>query len=451
MKPDPKKLDRWLRKVGKREAVSQQNVVTNWSDEAAIRILIRNNLWDAVEAWASDKPEVREKLMPLQGAFTRAVAIGSRIEEKSEWPQLQKELLEDERLFAAAVELLESAATTQAATFITTLLVENPSDAQKQMMRKALYRLKERGIAAQTATASIGIAPNFREFFVFGENRLSRWHPMFYYRPETAFLERGDLFILQLEEGRQFGIAEQRRNVEINPDGLRQLAERYSQSLEQQSGMRIDFHLLAPEHARYFLQKSGELLRGSPGERGITDFFKFIGSGEVKDPLEPFSNYNGYVPDLQQASSVLEVPYFAHWVFTTSELTGFIEETQKLEQGPIVLPPAKLREMQHAAATKWVNEYFNERNRRIWALAFGKAAFFLKDLDFYNAQCAWKLSTALQDPEVPSDTIPAIGYLLEKSTNLILQEKKKEQEKERATSLIVTPAEFAAQQQQRKK
>src|SRR5207249_4336681 len=81
-----------------------------------------------------------------------------------------------------------------------------------------------------------------------------------------------------------------------------------------------------------FLQKSADLLKGTSGERAISDFLKFIGDGKTEDPLVEFETKDGYVPDLQQASAVLENPYFLHWVFTTEELTGFIEELEKKKQ-----------------------------------------------------------------------------------------------------------------------
>src|SRR5439155_10449071 len=118
-----------------------------------------------------------------------------------------------------------------------------------------------------------------------------------------------------------------------------ELSGRYSEGLEKQSGMKIGFQYTAPANARFFLQKSADLLKGTSGERAISDFLKFIGDGKTEDPLVEFETKEGYVPDLQQASAVLENPYFLHWVFTTEELAGFIEELEKMEQGPIVLPP----------------------------------------------------------------------------------------------------------------
>src|SRR5262249_13218338 len=158
--------------------------------------------------------------------------------------------------------------------FLTTLLEESLDRPHDQIVRKALYRMKQRGVASEEPNA--GQPSMTRELFSLGENRLARWQPMLYFRAHSAFTDTEDLFVLQLEEGRQFGPAEQRRDVQMESKILQELSYRYAESLERQSGMKINFHAVPSVHARFFLQKSAELLEGSAGERGMTDFLKFI-------------------------------------------------------------------------------------------------------------------------------------------------------------------------------
>jgi hypothetical protein len=440
MKPEQKKLERLLRRIAKGEDVSEQEMLSHWrglaGDHEFLRFINKAG-GEAFSGWAEDKPAAAEKFRLLQNALARAKGIPGN--------SLLSETLEDPLIFVAAVELLEQFGNVSA---LTTLLEEPFGREQHQIIRKAIYRLKQKGITPSEATSTQYQSP--REMFVFGENRLARWQPIFYFRAHSAYTEAGDLFVLQLEEGRHFGPAEQRRDVQMDSKSLLELADRYSEGLERQSGMKIGFHPMDPTHARFFLQKSAGLLKETAGERAISDFLKFIGDGTAEDPFIKFERKEGYVPDLQQASAVLEAPYFLHWVFITDELSEFITELEKMEQGPIVLPPAKLLEMRHAAANRWIEKYFDAKNRAVWSLAFAKAAYFLHDSDFYHAQSAWSISEALQDAETRIDRIPAVAFLLERSVKLILQEKKKQDEQEKQTSLIMSPAEFAAQQQRKR-
>lgn len=455
MKSDLKKLERLLRKIEKGQDVPEQELLLHCESQSAndaiIQSLSQRETKDAFTRWAENKPAVASRLPGLIAAASKASAIRDTVRDgqKTDWQKLRLQMIEEPEIFGSAVGLLELLATPSAVSFLTTLLEEPLDRLHDQTVRRALYRMKQKGIASERP----GGPPRqtARELFSLGENRLARWQPMLYFRAHSAFTDTGDLFVLQLEEGRHFGPVEQRRDVQIDAQGLEQLAERYSESLEKQSGMKIGFHAAPSAHARYLLQQSARLLEGSAGERGIGDFLKFIGDETGEYPFEAFRSYAGYTPDLQQASAVLEIPYFTHWVFTTEELTGFVSDLEKLEQGPIVLPPAKIMEMRHAAGSTWLKEYFDAKNRAVWGLSFAKAAFFLRGSDFYHAQCAWILSQALEDTETPIENIPAAAFLLEKSASLILQEKKKQDEKEKETSLIMSPAEFAAQQQQRKR
>ncbi len=332
-------------------------------------------------------------------------------------------------------------------TFLAALVEDTSlSEAQHHAVRKALYRLRQKGIEMQSTTE---VQAGIRELFAVAENRIARWQPILYFRAHSSFSDAGDLYVLQLEESKNFEIAEQQRDLLIDAKAMSEMAEKYSANMEKHSGLKIPMRQMPSETGRYFLHRSLALLKDTTGERELSNFLRFIGPDESVNPGLVFETYEGYKPGPEQASSILESPFFAYWMFTTEETAEFVKELAELEKGPIVLPPAQVAERKHDAVIDWLKSYFNSKNRAVWALAFEKASYFLRESDFSQAQSAWVLSQALADSEIPVETIPATNFLLDRSLRIAAEDRDSREKEEKKGSLIVSPQEYMSRQGRR--
>jgi len=468
MKAGEKKLEKLLKEILRGKPVMPGDLLFHWTrlghagDRALIRVLNRQHGWPMFIRWASSDNIVTTKLeslveqagipeealepllqigiepagadSPRKGAiWIREAAAAGR---KEDWDRARSWMTHDPDLFEGVIDLLEEIP--DAAPFLASLLPEHLSDRQDHLVRKALYRFEQRGVETRS---SKGVSWAERELFVFGENVLPLWQPILYFRTHSPFTDLGDLYVIHVQEGRDFEPPEKRDDIRINSAGLLKLAEEYSRNVETRGGIKISFHSVSPNHARYFLRKSAALLKGTPGTRNIQDFLKFIGSGETEDPLEKLTPASG--------GSIPEAAFFRSWILNPEDLDDYFQRLNATENGPILLTGSNLTEIKLAAGLEAFRKYFDGRNRSLWALAFEKAAFFLRRSEPEPAKSALSVARSLGNVDVPAEEIRALAILWERSIEYASKLKKAQADQEKRESLIMTPEEFQ-QRYQRK-
>lgn len=478
MKPSESNLERLIKKVGKGQEAPVADLLFHWSglgkqgDALAIRLLNRQNGWESITQLAQQQPELRGKLASVadmagvtaeaarileQGGVavtagdcrrTRALWIEQAVREGrvADWDRARHMLLHDADLMAGILPLLETgAAPDQAARFITTVLAEKLPLEQDQSLRRVLYHLRQRGVVVEQHREALMRLD--KEMFAYGENRVPMWQPGLYFRAHSAFTSSGDLYALSLYEGKSFEASDQKRDLHLDRDGFRHLAEQYSHHIQSEMGLSVPFHFLSPGTGRYFLQKTGTLLRETPAADRIHEFFKFMGEGDAEDPLAAL---HAHEPQpLALASNVLTDPFFFHWMLDSEDIREYLAELEQMQNGPIILPESQLREKSRQAAHQALARSFTAPARMLWSFAFEKAAFFLGGAAQPKAVSAFALSRGLADLTISVDDLYVATWLFERAVAREAEAKKKEQQEEHRGSLIMTPGEFQKQIQRK--
>src|SRR5262249_12029811 len=127
------------------------------------------------------------------------VANGSR----DEWERARLMMTRDNALFEGALGLIENVPEASVPEFLTTLLEAALDPDQDQQVRKSLYRLRQKGMETPVRSAT---AFTEKEIFVFGETRVPLFQPLLYSRASSVFSDRGDLQVINIEEGNDFKI-----------------------------------------------------------------------------------------------------------------------------------------------------------------------------------------------------------------------------------------------------
>jgi hypothetical protein len=133
----------------------------------------------------------------------------------------------------------------------------------------------------------------------------------------------------------------------------------------------------------------------------------------------------------------------------TDALQEYMSQVRDLEQGPIVLVGSSLLERKRDAALAAMQKYFDQTRRRIWSIAFRKAAYFLGRSAV--ATDALRLSAVFADASVPAESIEAAQVLFDRAVQYVQQVEQARAREEKQTSLIMTPDEFARQARSREK
>lgn len=475
MKASESNLERLIKKIMKGQEVSVPDLLFHWNglgaegDAAAIRLLNRQNGWESIALLAQQHPELRAKLTAVAdraGVTDAAVsALGQvgieastgdtprsraqwveravRDGRENDWDRARNMLLHDAELLAGVLPLLETGdAPGNAARFITTILVDKPPLKQDQLLRRALYHLRQRGVVVEEHRDALLRLD--KEMFSLGENRVPMWQLGLYFRAHTAFTSSGDLYALSLYEGKSFEASDQKRDVHVDRDAFRQLADQYSHHVRNEMGLSVPFHIVSPGAGRFFLQRTEALLRDTPAHDRILEFFKFVGDGEVEDPLAALRSHDPQ--PLALASAVLTDPYFEHWMLDSEDIAGYLDEVKKMQEGPIILPESQIRERSRAAAQQALSHAFPQKARLLWSLAFEKAAFFLGGP---KAASAYAIARGLADPAIAIDDLYVATWLFERAIARDAEARKKQAEEEHRGSLIVTPDEFQKQIQRK--
>jgi hypothetical protein len=464
--------------VIKGQDVSVADLLFHWSglgrqgDALVIRLLNRQNSWETIAQLAQHHPELHGKLGSLADSAgvtgqaarilelagiavstgdcprTRALWIEQAVREDrtADWDRARYMMLHDPDLLAGVLPLLETGDVPEhAARFITTVLVEKLSLEQDQSLRRVLYHLRQRGVVVEEHREALMHLD--KEMFAYGENRVPMWQPALYFRAHSAFTSSGDLYALSLYEGKSFEASDQKRDLHLDREGFRHLAEQYSLHIQTEMALAVPFRVLSPGTGRYFLQKTEALLRGTPASDRILEFFKFMGDGQAEDPLAALRAHDPQ--PLAVASNVLTDPYFVHWMLDSEDIREYLSELERMQSGPIILPESQLREKSRQAAHQALARCLTGPARMLWSFAFEKAAFFLGGPGQPKAVSAYAISRGLADLTISVEDLYVATWLFERSVAREAEAKKKEQQEEHRGSLIMTPAEFQKQIQRK--
>jgi hypothetical protein len=464
MTPNEKNLEKLIKKIIKQQRVDSAELLSQWrglgarGDRTVIRSLNRQNGWEAFVFWSESEPEVRlmvERISNRAGISEAGVlalkaaglATGDDTDRSQSlwvlqvvrqgpnenWKDAASLMTGSSDFFEGTLDLLEMEETPSTAEFLTNLLEVKISRDQDQRIRKALYRLRQKGFVApeKDAKPRFSVAPERLEIFLLAENRLPLWQPFFYYASSGA---RGDWFFCEITEGKKFEIVQQQRNINMNQKQMQRIADNYASHFEQGTGVKMRFHAASPGHARYFVKSSFGFLEGTD------DFRSYMGPGEAEDPIAAWD----LNPDLQasEAAALLQLEYFILWMVEDEFLKEFVSRLKIIESGPIILPEQQQRQQKGEAFDRALEDYFAGQTRRIWALALEKAAYSLRESDPENARISAGFARMFADEQIKIASIPLAAALLDRSVQIYERQQAKRETEEKKTSLIMSPDEF---------
>jgi hypothetical protein len=441
MKPDERVLEKQLKKIIRGESADSSLLAEHWrglgrtGNQIMIRILNRGNAWESFSNYASQQASIRELTEELTTLMQQATKIVQQIESnpRDEWQVLQDQIRTDENLFDAVVILLETSDSEAAAEFVYSMLDRGFNKEQETRLRKLLYHFRQKGIRPEVESAN---SQTIRELFFFGENKLPLWQPILYFRPHSAFASTGDLLILRIIEGSETAPAEQQRNIALNQDSMKQIADRYSVQLSRQLGIEIQFHAVEPAHARYLLRRSAELIPEPSAAQALHDFLKFIGPEPVKNPFELLITAD------TTSDLFLREPYFGHWTLNPHDIEEYLSQLAAQEKGPIILTGSALAAKKLEIRNTFFQKVFTAGERSIWAFAFQKAAFFLRQSNPEVSAAAMHWAHQLGNSELEAENVEIARLMFDRTVELAARQQKAKQEEEKKTSLIMTPEEF---------
>ncbi|MCI0607317.1 hypothetical protein L0156_30430 [bacterium] len=455
MKPNEQNLERLVKKLLKQQSVSATELLAHWEglgargDRVVVQTLNKQNGWEQFVLWSESEPHIRKKLEQVSdragiseagvlylksAGFTggeedtprsRALWILQTVrnEDGSDWDQAIRLMLQDEDFFESTLALLELEGSALTASFLTKLLEENPGREKDQAIRKALYRLRQKGWEApQWEKPIVTVEPTRHEIFLLAENRLPLWQPFFYFRGNGP---RGDWFFVEITEGKNFEIIQQRRDIRMNQKTMQRVADDYAAEFHKGTGVNMSFHALPPEHARFFVMSSFEFLQGAE------DFRKYMGEATAQNPFSEWTPRTNLYQ--QDAALLLNHEYFQLWLAEEEFLDQVIQRLVQIEEGPIILPEQQRLQQKAEAVHEASGEYFSAVKRPVWALALQKAAYFLKDKEPEIAAMAFGFSRMLD---------PFAVHLIERSLEIRKAQIERKEKEEKRTSLIMSPQEF---------
>ncbi len=465
MKPNEQNLERLLKKLIKQQPVSSADLLFHWQglgdrgDRVVISTLNKQNGWEYFVLWGESEPEIKRKLKQIsdhagisEGAVlalkssglisadtesprSQALWILQTVRKglSEDWDRAISLLFQSQGFFEGTLSLLDLEESPQTALFLTKLLDARPSREQDQAIRKALYRFRQKGIEAPVREKMVVRAEMSQraEIFLFAENRLPLWQPFFYYRSTGA---RGDWFFAEINEGKGFEIIQQQRDIRMNQKAMHRIADNYAGEFQKSTGVPMTFTSMPPSHARYFLEKSFQRLRGSE------DFRKYMGEARKEDPSSGLNARTNLVST--DAVLLLNHNYFQLWLVEDDFLDGVFKRLEQIEEGPIILPEQQRRHQRSEALDQALHEYFSDDKRSCWALALEKASYFLKNSDPETASIAYGFSKQLSDLDSNIQSGAFANVLLERSLEIRKEQMARQKKEEKRSSLIVTPQEF---------
>jgi len=477
MKPNERKLERLIKRITQGEELPSDELLFHWqslgdiADRIVIRSLNRANGWQTFGKWGIRHRDVQTKLESLvekagmtEAAVDALKVAGVSVSEtdsprlrawwirdviananREEWDRARLMMTRDSALFEGSLDLIENMPESSGAEFITTLSEARLEPEQDQQVRKSLYRLRQKGMEPPVRGAT---AFTEKEIFVFGHNRVPLFQPVLYSRASSVFSDRGDLQVINIEEGDDFKILV-KGSAATGRHALQEIGDRYSKSLEEEMGIKIPFQTIEASHARYFLHRSFVLMQDGEAKSQFENLVKTMGEGSMEDPLEAFRSAEQ--PQTLDAGipSVFDAPYFSMWYLKRETAQTFLKESDVLESGPIILPESQVRDRKRALSVTTLRNFFDERNRAIWSFAFEKACWFLMKSDAETSRLCWSISQALMNPEKEVEDIPAVIQLFERTVESARAQRELEQKEEKRGSVIMSPQEFERQRRKR--
>ncbi len=466
MKADTKTLEKLLKKILRQERVDSAGLLDQWlglglpGTRVVIDTLNRRKGWENFLLWAESEPSIYESLVDLadragvsesgmlalkaagiagkEGETPRSQSLWVlqtvRSGAREDWPRAFELIRDDQDLLEGSVSLLEMEETPEVADFLTALLNVRLPGHQDQLIRKALYRLKQKGIQTRETPRVIpfSLLRERKEIFYYSQNISPFWNTLLYLR--GTFGGYGELFVIEFEEGSHFKIVDQKGDVPVNQKVVQLMASALEDEMKK-SGAPVRFVRISPPHARYFLQKSFELLP----QEAVQGFRRYMGEGESQYPLADMNPAE--LLDDYAAEELFDSEDFYLWVLPKEQVQEVFQRLKDAENPVIILPDHQLEIKKKEVMSHELQRLFDERTRRIWALALEKAAFFLKESDAEHAGIAVGFARLLLDLTVAPEAIPFIWSLLEISLRIYSAEKE-EQEEQNKSSLIMTPDEF---------
>lgn len=465
-----RELEKALKRLLKGEGVLGSDVSARWKElgsagsRLVVALLNRASGWAALAKVAAAAPETREMLEalslypgisaeglgvlealgiaapPADAPSRRALWIAELASQDvtDDLPRAHDMILANREMLEGTLALIEAQPSEKKAIFLHLLSLRGLSEEQDQLVRKSLYRLKQRGfnydhrdpfVAAQT------------EWWALSENRDPHIQFGLCFRFHSAFSSTGDLYTIRVWEGKEVFPLSQERNLEMSPKKFEDLFTAYSRHLEEQMRLELPMHSVPREHAVFFMRKSLSVLPEGANAKPLLDLLHFLRAGEGEDP------FAGKSPTSEGlTASLLDHSYFVRWIIDPEDLQEYFQEEKKLEEGPIILVGAPQMEQKRAAAEGGFKKYFDERRRRLWGFFFEKAAYYLQNSEPDTAASALKWSRAFEDLSTPMDQLDAARILFERTVQLHKKMEEQRRKEESETSLIMTPEQFARSQ-----
>lgn len=478
MNPNPQNLERLFRRIVKGLEVPVEEVFFHWkglgsqAERLLIQLLNKLDGWEQflkwVEANSGAKP-LLESVIDLAGVPEKAVKGFSRLgftvrtentsrstaqwiqrivqeDKKEDWERARELLDTDLDLLEGVLPLLESLNHVSAVVFLDSFLKTKLSEAQNQLVRKSLYRLKQKGLVLPEEPAK----PKAEKDFIFlGENRIALWQPVMLFRYSSSLSDSCDLYMIRLLEGRDISTMNQQRGLRVEREGLKKLVSDYSKYLQQDIGVYIPFQPVSLSHGRHFLKKSIGILTNEEHLNRLKEFLQLVGTEPSEDPFHALRGKQDSDASLSENPvSVLDSEYFLSWAFYPEDFQDYLSQLEKLQEGPIILTDHQVQEMSLTAASAALTNFLEGPASRIWSFAFEKAAFFLGTTDPENSRKALRLSEAFLDPS-SADRMDAARVLMGRMVGLLQQRKQAEKEEEKKGSVILSPQEFSRRYPQR--
>jgi hypothetical protein len=310
--------------------------------------------------------------------------------------------------------------------------------AARKAIRRALYRLGQRGIAVPERPAAPPITARLAEpaieglisaFDGAGDRLVWLMKPL----PGAGTL----LVAAELNEPRGLG------HVEAGEIGRKQLRAARA-SLEKDSGLRLvsaDWRVLDA-----LLVEGHE--RAASSEHDYLRVRRRLTTDAPTPPAEPASHHvTPPGPDevgalLAAASALLEEPELRTWWPTPAAAEPILAEMAQVEDSPIVLPRLQQEERMRAILERAAGVLFPPAPfaRRLE----GTAYIFAETNRVSAARQALATAAALRERPTATHEVPLVAALVQRGIGLLLAERESRRQDERRGSLVVTPGEVRA-------
>jgi hypothetical protein len=324
---------------------------------------------------------------------------------------------------------------------IATLLVRleaSASRAVRKEIRRALYRLRQRGVpipepVAPPAAAPARVAAEIEALLSAVDGRGDR--VAWLLRP----LDTGGALLVAAQLNEPAGLRDVHA-VEVARKALRATRDR----LEKESGLKLvpaDWHVVDA-----LLVEGHERAAGSERDRDYLRVRPRLTREPPRSPAEPVSRRVAPpAPDEVDAlvagsAALLDEPEFRTWWPTADALAPIIAEIGALRDSPIVVSPGAQEErlrvvLRHAAETLLPPAV---AARRLEATAYvlaetGRSA---------PARQALAVATVLRERPAAAADVPFVAVYVERAVGALLAETTARREEEQRSSLVVTPAQF---------